>query len=274
VLVKEWRVMMLDRYPRIRGFQPLVPGVESKWISSLDEPKPFHGVVIANELLDALPFHRVIFSGGSWKERYVVVCDEAGPGHDEPGRAQQPQNGASLGWEIGPLSSRSLADGLPRRAAEGTVMEVCPAVGPLMKGLSSVLAEGMVLFFDYGDTRENLLTGHPEGTLETFHQHVAGMDPFADIGSRDITAWVDFTRVIDAAKRSGFSVEGFLPQAEAFYRWGIQDLVRGMEFPSEVERVRAQLAMKTLLFSYANHRVLSLRRTRRARAAPLSSRTR
>jgi SAM-dependent MidA family methyltransferase len=250
-----WKILLMDRFPKEEAFQPLAGGCKPEWVTSIRDMQPFRGVVLANELLDAIPFHRLVMSGGRWKELYVGT--EHGNG--------------KLTWVEGPLSVTGLTIGLRKDVPEKTVIEVTTGFHSLMKDLSGVLAEGSVLFFDYGDTRENLLSRHPGGTLETFRQHSAGADPFQDLGSRDITAWVDFTRVMDEAKKSGFEIEEFYTQAEAMYRWGIQEVVAETAKKGEVERVKAHLASKTFLFSYSNHQVLKLRRLRRARAAPLRS---
>jgi SAM-dependent MidA family methyltransferase len=252
-----WNTLLIDRFPREDAFSSLEVKCKPRWVPSLKELEPFHGVVMANELLDALPFHRLIKSAGRWRELYV--------GEGTRG---------NLTMVPGPLSEAKLANGLKKDLPEGTAVEVTTGFGPLFKDLAGVQTDGIALFFDYGDTRENLILRHPEGTVETFRQHTAGIDPFQDLGGRDITAWVDFTRVIDEAKRAGFETEEYLTQAEALYRWGIQDRVSETAKHGEVERVKAHLATKTFLFGYGNHHALKLRRLRNARAAPLRSLTR
>jgi SAM-dependent MidA family methyltransferase len=254
-----WRIMLLDRFPRRYALTTPDGMRKPRWLSSLKQGRPFNGVMIANELLDAIPFHRLTIQEGRWKELYVGEDDASD----------------DLTWVVGPLSGAHLADGLGKDIPEGTTIEVAAGLHPLFRDLAGVLAEGIAIFLDYGDTRENLLLRHPEGTLQTFSQHSAGIDPFLDLGSRDITAWVDFTRVMDETKKAGFVTEEFLTQAEALYRWGIQDIVlEATRKGGEVEGVKAHLASKTFLFSYTNHHALKLRRFRRARAAPLRSLTR
>lgn len=266
--LENWEVLLVDKFPRPGALTSLPPGLRLQWESSLEVCPPFHGVVLANELLDAMPFHSLSFHEGQWRERYVRV--DAGfapsPGADDP----LPR----LSWVLGPLSRQDLASGLPGVAKEGVMVEVSSRFGPFFQEVSRVLTEGSVLLFDYGDTRTHLIERRPEGTLETFSGHAAGTDPFDRLGESDIGCWVDFTSVMEEARRSGLRMEGFWTQAEALHAWGLDELVREAERRGSVEGVRARLALKTFYFAYTNHRVLSLRKERRNLASPLTARDR
>ncbi|MEZ4522332.1 MAG: SAM-dependent methyltransferase [Thermomicrobiales bacterium] len=173
-------------------------------------PGSFTGVVIANEFLDALPFHRLKLEDGQIRELYVTVKD---------------------GWfdhEVGELSdAASGALDLDIQADDGQRFEFCPAIEDWFQQIGRQLERGYVLIFDYGDERDALLDVQrfPGGTLKTYRQHQVGDDPFQDIGQRDITAHVDFTLVESAARGNGFRVEGITSQAEFVAGVGLDEVL-------------------------------------------------
>lgn len=151
------------------------------------------GILIANELIDALPCHVLESDGMGWLEM--------GVGLDGGGRFR---------WEtLGPAGA--LAEGLPMRAA-GYRTEVRPGFQDFLEPLARCVSR--MLFIDYGFEREELLDpARSEGTLRTYRKHQAGDDPLVDPGKRDITAHVDFTALREAVERLGGDVVRFENQS-------------------------------------------------------------
>jgi SAM-dependent MidA family methyltransferase len=191
----------------------LPPALQARvqWLEQLPEPA-IDGVILANEVVDALPFQ----------------CFVARPdAYDECGVALDPQ-GRPL-WSARPASAvlqgelRRLAAGLPQPMAAGYSSELCTRAGPWLAGLSAALHTGCILLFDYGLSRRELY--HPQrasGTLRCHYRHRAHEDPFLYPGLQDITAWVDFTRLAEAAADAGLEVAGYCTQAAFLLGAGIE----------------------------------------------------
>jgi SAM-dependent MidA family methyltransferase len=127
---------------------------------------------------------------------------------------------------------------------EGYESELCLAFQPWMAGLAAQLEAGVALLIDYGLPRAHLY--HPErarGTLRCHFRHRAHDDPFLNVGLQDITAWVDFTRVAEAADSAGLAVLGFATQAAFLIGAGMESLLATeMSIASDDARRRAELA--------------------------------
>jgi SAM-dependent MidA family methyltransferase len=184
--------------------------------------------MLANEVLDALPFKRFRVRDGHPHELGVGIEGSQFVWRQPPGTAG---GGAAA---FADLSSERLAD-LP----DGYISEVCPRVGPWLAGVSQCLERGALFLFDYGFPRSHYY--HPQrtdGTLRCYFKHRAHDDPFINIAVQDITAWVDFTRVAEAAVDAGLEVTGFATQAGFLLGTGIEALVaRAIDTPE-----RARLA--------------------------------
>lgn len=203
---------------------------------------PFEGVVLANELLDALPFRRLVRRGSGWREVGVVVAGDR--------------------WAWAESEPRPLPEPpLPDAADEGTIVEVSPAAEAFVREIGDHLEAGAAILLDYGASEEELTRGRPSGTLAAVRGHRPLDDPLDRPGSADLSAFVNFTRVRAAARRSGLHEVAFGPQREALARWGIepllQEAVRSSGSP-EAE-VRTRLAAKNLLFGFENFQALELR---------------
>jgi SAM-dependent MidA family methyltransferase len=182
-----------------------------QWIDALPAT-PIRGVVLANEVLDALPFKRFVLRESG--------CEELGVALDANGdccwRTHAPT----------PPLHAALAD-LPKAlraagAADGFESEICPLIDGWIASLAASLAAGAILLFDYGVGRRDYY--HAErsrGTLRCHYRHRAHDDPLLLPGIQDITAWVDFTRVAEAADAAGLEVTGFCSQAAFLMGAGI-----------------------------------------------------
>ena len=153
------------------------------------------GAVIANEVLDALPVHRVIGRPDGLRE-LLVGLGETG----------------AFAWVETPPTTPELAAQLATEGielADGQITEVCLAVDDWLAGATHGLARGIVVLIDYADEPAALHgPGRPTGTLRAFVRHAVGADPFRHVGRADLTATVDLAAVRAAAARLGLQPLG------------------------------------------------------------------
>jgi SAM-dependent MidA family methyltransferase len=167
-----------------------------EWLDRLPDA-PWNGVLLANEVLDALPVARVRGEPSGLSELGVAShgrrpVEEARPAR--PALLQQ--------WR-----QREVA------LAPGQEAEFCPGLRGWLDGVTAQLHAGVALFLDYGESRRHLYSAaRPRGTLVAFHRHRIHNDPFVHLGLQDLTAWVDFTAVAEAALAAGLDVAGFTNQ--------------------------------------------------------------
>ena len=169
----------------------------------LDRPlqEPFDGLILANEVLDALPVARFRWHADAPLELGVAI---------ENGR---------FAWRARP-ADRVLAAACLRLAAagggwdEGYESEYCPRLQPWTHSVTRSLRTGAVLWFDYGLPRSQYyLPERHEGTLLCHFRHRAHGDVFLNPGLQDITAWVDYTSLAEASREAGFTLGGFTTQS-------------------------------------------------------------
>lgn len=217
------------------GALPAELSSKVRWLDRWPD-EPMRGVVLANEVLDAMPVERFLLRGepGSQEVRALAV-GLAGDGFE---------------WreaEASPELRHAVADileALPEALIDGYVSEVCLAYQPWMAGLAAQLERGVALLVDYGLPRVQLY--HPErsrGSLRCHFRHRAHDDPFVNVGLQDITAWVDFTRVAEAADSADLEVLGFTSQAAFLIGAGMEPLLTAeMQRAGGDTRRQAQLA--------------------------------
>jgi SAM-dependent MidA family methyltransferase len=204
------------------------------WLTQLPQ-SPFRGVVLANEVADALPCRRFVVQAGAVQELGVVL-DAAG----ELREAQAPPAPA-LANECAALFAE-----LGSEPPEGYCSEVCLRAGPWIASLADCLQAGAMLVFDYGLPRRHYY--HPQrhtGTLRCHFRHRVHDDPYINIGVQDITAWVDFTRLARAGCESGLTLAGFATQTAFLLATGLEDLIGAAT--SDLERARLAGEARRLL---------------------------
>ena len=243
------RLHLVEASPAARAAQGHVLGsaIERLASSSADLPASFEGVLLANELLDALPVHQVVMRRGGLCEVYVDASQ-----------------GAPRTIE-GPLSTPQLAAYLNRLGMSlepGWRAEINLRACEWIRTAARRLARGFIILIDYGhEARELYSASHAGGTLTTFARHtMAGPERPADApawlddaGNRDITSHVDFTSVRTAAESEGLTTIGFLDQTYFLMGLAAADL--------DVSDLRKRLALKTLLMPGglgSTHKVLIL----------------
>jgi SAM-dependent MidA family methyltransferase len=174
-------------------------------------PEAISGVVVGNEVLDAMPVDLLHFDGTRWFERGVVrAADRAA---------------AAFAWGDRPTQTRPPGEG---RFAAGTTTEVHGAAEAFVASLAERMQRGMALFIDYGFPEAEYY--HPQrsgGTLMCHRAHRADTDPLVDVGAKDITAHVDFTGIALAGQNAGLAVVGYTSQARFLLDCGIAELLQG-----------------------------------------------
>jgi len=217
-------------------------GIPVRLADSVAADGPFEGVVLANELLDALPARRLEWTGSEWRELGIRVEGEAVVAASAPLRTPVP----------GPE--------LPTPGEPETVLEVSLEAEGWVREVGDHLARGLAILIDYGMEQSELLVGHRSGTLAAVRSHRTVDDPYAEPGDSDLSMFVNFSRVRAAARRAGLEEIMYCSQSEALGAWGFPAL-----FEAEVRaagtgeaEVRLRLAAKNLLFGFDRFRVLEL----------------
>ena len=167
-----------------------------------DDGTPITGVVIANEVLDALPLHRVVGRAGRLREVLVGV-DPYGRLTDLDGDPSTPA-----------LAARLDNEGV--HLADDQQAEVCLALDTWIAAAAAGLARGLLLLIDYGYPAAELYDPRrrPRGTLAAYVRHTVHEDPYRHVGRQDLTAHVDVTAVERAAARAGLDRLGLTTQGE------------------------------------------------------------
>lgn len=211
---------------------PLLAG-RVRWVD--DIPSEVRGVVLANEVLDALPFERFRIEPSGPAFLGVAQADEGF--REEPMPADR-----ALEHQV-----RTIIDALGEPLSPGYESEWCPRLPAFVSAVARGLSAGVVLFMDYGLPRRERY--HPErrsGTLMCHYRHRAHGDPFLYPGLQDITAWVDFTSVAEAATSEGLILEGFTSQAHFLLGSGLEQAVEGLELKDPRERLEVASQVRAL----------------------------
>ncbi|MDH4052958.1 MAG: SAM-dependent methyltransferase [Rubrivivax sp.] len=172
-------------------------------------PETMAGVVVGNEVLDAMPVQLLHWDGRAWSERGVVVAGEGFDWADRPTALRPPVETGFL---------------------PGTVTEIHPQAEAFVRTLAARLQRGAAFFIDYGFPEHEYY--HPQrlgGTLMCHRAHQADTDPLADPGAKDITAHVNFSGVALAAQDAGMTVLGYTSQARFLLNCGIVQRLEGAD---------------------------------------------
>jgi SAM-dependent MidA family methyltransferase len=184
-----------------------------RWLERPPE-EPFDGLIIANEVVDALPVARFRWGTRGVEEMGVAVENERFVWAARPASAKMIEvcrrlSVAGGGWE------------------EGYISEYCARVPAWTQAVTHALRRGAALWFDYGLPRaQYYLPERHDGTLACHYRHGVHGDPFLNVGLQDITAWVDFTLLAEASREAGFELAGFTTQAHFLAGIGIDNEMR------------------------------------------------
>ena len=182
-------------------------GDRLRWADAL--PDTLQGVIVGNEVLDAMPVQLLHFDGARWFERGVVAADEGFAWCDRATELRPPFDGPF---------------------APGFVTEIHPQAEAFVTTLAERLTRGAAFFIDYGFPESEYY--HPQrsgGTLMCHRAHLADTDPLVDVGSKDITAHVNFTGIALAAQNAGLEVLGYTTQAHFLMNCGVMELLQGAD---------------------------------------------
>ncbi|MFB1489406.1 MULTISPECIES: class I SAM-dependent methyltransferase [unclassified Thiocapsa] len=205
------------------------------WLTGL--PDTLRGVVLANEVVDAMPVHRFnIRDDGGIDEVFVT------------------QHAGAFLEITAPVRSPGLADAVAALQGEGYARapgygsEINLRLPPWMKALGLTLDAGLVLLVDYGYPRPAYYQpDRTMGTLMCHLRHQAHGDPYTHIGLQDITAHVDFTAVAEAGVAAGFDLAGFTTQANFLIGCGIDRILSESPDAFDLTPGAKQLLLPTIM---------------------------
>ena len=208
-------------------------GDQVRWVNAL--PPTLQGVVVGNEVLDAMPVKVLARCGGVWHERGVAVrAEHVEASSTDAGQARPSAPGAGgLVWQDRPTELR------PPLRIDGThdyVTEIHPQAEAFMRTLADKLTQGAAFFIDYGFPEREYY--HPQrhmGTVMCHRAHQADADPLADVGLKDITAHVNFTGVALAAQDAGLSVLGYASQARFLLNCGLAPMLEQVDLAARAQ---------------------------------------
>jgi SAM-dependent MidA family methyltransferase len=195
--------LILETSGALRSRQAARLGNKVKFLDTL--PKAFRGVVIANEVADAMPVHAVAWRAEGIMERGVSL---------------------NLAWEERPARGALLQEAKTIEVPVSYESEIGLAGRAWMRSLAERLESGVILVIDYGFPRHEYY--HPQrsmGTLMCHARHRAHGDPFQQPGEQDITAHVDFSALARVARESGLDVLGYATQAQFLVNCGVTDVL-------------------------------------------------
>jgi SAM-dependent MidA family methyltransferase len=204
------------------------------------DPEQITGVVLANEVADALGVHRLLWQGGRLREGWVVW--------DNAGFAER----------FGALSSEAEAanpEEMLREAGitltEGDRLEISPAAAAWFASVARGLHRGYAIVIDYGYPAAELYRAHRlRGTVRAYSQHTVSDDPFTRVGEQDLTAHVDFSALRRAGEREGLLFAGQTNQGAFLASLGLGDLLVDLGKDPETalpEYLAAQAAILRLI---------------------------
>ena len=202
--VQRYSIVDLSGTLRQRQREALAPfGERVRWLDAL--PDAMAGVIVGNEVLDAMPVQLLHWDGARWSERGVVSGTRGLVFADRATALRPPVDAAFV---------------------TGTTTEIHAQAEAFVRTLADRLARGAAFFIDYGfPDREYYLPERVGGTLMCHRAHLADVGPLADIGDKDITAHVNFSAIALAAQDAGFEVLGYTSQARFLLNCGIAPLL-------------------------------------------------
>jgi SAM-dependent MidA family methyltransferase len=222
-LKERQHALLAERHPQDLG--------RFTWLDSL--PMQFRGLVLANEVLDVVPFALVRRGDGELLERGVILTD------------------SGFGWEDQPMSDGDLK----RRAAAvfppgdyDYLSEIGLAGEGLARTVAGMLEAGAAFFIDYGFPEREYY--HPQrsmGTMRCHYRHRFHNDPFFLPGLQDITAHVDFTAVARAGEQGGAEMDGFTTQAHFLISCGLAVLVAQEDPEATLSRIKKTSGVHRLI---------------------------
>jgi len=203
------------------------------WIDAL--PEKFRGVVVANEVLDALPVEQFVRT----PDDVLQLCVGCRDGHFVH---QTRSAGTPLRQQV-----LDLENNIGTEFADGYRSEVSLGLTGWIADLLAAVDEGVVFLFDYGVTRQEYYAAErDQGWLRCHFRHHAHNEPLIYPGIQDITAWVDFSVVAESAVAHGAEIAGFVTQALYLMNGGLENELAGFASLTQVEQIELSRQIKLL----------------------------
>ncbi len=220
-IVEKSRIMQEIEKEVLRNFSNV------RWFNNIEEIPEFQGIFISNELFDAFPFDLYKNQEGKWFE--ILLKEDFSHELCPPDE------------EILPLLNHY-------REAEFVVI---PAGWENLIEVLSKKHTGEILIIDYGYERDELVRKFPYGSILTYKNHAPGDHFTKNIGDQDITFFIDFTLLEEILQSNGYSDLIIQTQADFLIEQGIMDVLQEYEkISDEKEKIKARLAVKTLIFDF------------------------
>jgi len=206
--VRRYSIVDVSGSLRARQRERLAPfGDRVRWLDVW--PEAMTGVVVGNEVLDAMPVQLLHFDGDRWFERGVALGAGGFAFADRPTELRPPVSALFV---------------------PGTVTEIHPQAEAFVRSLAERMQRGAVFFIDYGfPDAEYYLPERRGGTLVAHRGHKVDMDPLADVGTKDLTAHVNFSGIALAAQDAGFEVLGYTSQAHFLLNCGLGEAMQAAQ---------------------------------------------
>ena len=214
----QYRIVELSATLRARQQATLAAFTDQvQWVDAL--PAQLTGVLLGNEVLDAMPVKLLARVGGAWFERGVAAAAD----------------GTGWAWQDRPTALRP-----PIEVADDHdyLSEIHPQAEAFIRTLAERLVAGAAFFIDYGFPEHEYY--HPQrhmGTLMCHRAHQSDTDPLLQVGHKDITAHVNFTGIALAAQDAGLNLLGYCSQARFLINCGIGPRLDAAPLP---QRAQAQ----------------------------------
>ncbi|WP_290642745.1 SAM-dependent methyltransferase [Aquabacterium sp.] len=205
------------------------------WADSL--PDEINGVIVGNEVLDAIPVHLLAWSGKAWQERGVALSPE-------------PEIASRFVWSDRPAPEgvRPPTEHEDDLYVPGTVTETHGQAEAFVATLAQRMSKGAAFFLDYGfPESEYYLPQRTGGTLMCHHAHTADPDPLQMVGDKDITTHVNFTGIALAGQEAGWEVLGYTSQGRFLTNCGLAESLASTGQASTAAELKSRAAMQMLV---------------------------
>jgi len=220
-----------------------------QWLTRLPET-PVNGIVIANEVLDAMPVQRFSFRDNKVKLLGVEISEQALQLSYKNADQKITQKVNALSDGLKNAHNNALNNTFNNafdNSGHSYNSEINCHINPWIKSVSQCIKKGAVYLIDYGYPRSEYYSEDRHmGTFLGYYKHRSMDAPLWYPGLQDLTAFVDFTEVAEAAIENDFDVDGFTSQGNFLINAGLAEIVDGMETTNEVQRLKLAQQMKTL----------------------------
>jgi SAM-dependent MidA family methyltransferase len=235
------RLVLVEQEPSLESAQREMLALHADRISWLSPQElasgnfTFSGCLYSNELIDALPVHRVVMTAKGLRELYVILQDGA------------------FAEQVGELSSPAIEAQLKRvnvTLHPGQLAEVNLNATQWLAGATTALHHGFILTIDYGHPAAELYAARrKQGTLLCYYRHQTEENPYIRIGQQDITSHVDFSTLMACGTELGLQNVWFGEQYRFLLAAGIVDEIEEIERSgrSDEEKLRLRLTLKKLI---------------------------